>query len=168
MKNLTRILGILILMGIGSSCERDEICVEEITPKLIIRFYDSENPVLLKDVISLKVNIEGVDEDYVNETITTLTDSIALPLNVTGNRTQYVLTLQANEALEIEENSDTIFINYTQEDEFVSRSCGYRALFYDVTGGLETDDDNWIDVIETVINPLEITNENSAHVKIYH
>ena len=106
------------------SCERDDICIDEITPKLIIRFYDFENPELFKDVANLKVNIEGVEEDYVNETITSLTDSISLPINVAENRTRYVLTLQETDILEQEENPDVLVITYTQEDVFVSRPCG--------------------------------------------
>ena len=150
------------------SCERDDICVDEITPKLIIRFYDFENPELFKDVASLRVNIEGAEGDYINETITSLTDSIALPINVVGNQTRFTLTLQENEALEQEENADVLRLTYTQEDVFVSRPCGYKAIFNEVIPDLETDEDNWIDEIVPLSDPLDINNESSAHVKIYH
>ena len=160
------LIGLAVLFSI--SCERDDICIEEITPKLIIRFYDFENPELFKDVANLKVNIVGNDEDYVNETITNLTDSIALPINVTGDQTRYTLTLQESEILEQEENADVLEIIYTQEDIFVSRSCGYKANFNDVQTELEEDDDNWIDDIVPQSAPLDINNENLAHVKIYH
>jgi hypothetical protein len=135
---------------------------------LIIRFYDFENPELFKDVANLKVNIEGADGDYINETITTLTDSIALPINVVGNQTRFTLTLQENEVLEQEENSDILEITYAQEDVFVSRPCGYKAIFNEVVPDLEKDEDNWIDEIVPLKDPLDINNESSAHVKIYH
>lgn len=160
------ILALAVLFSI--SCERDDICIDEITPKLIIRFYDFENPELFKDVANLKVNIEGVEEDYVNETITSLTDSISLPVNVAGNETRYVLTLQETDILEQEENPDVLVITYTQEDVFVSRPCGYKAIFNEVEPELEMDEDNWIDDIVPLSSPLEINNESSAHVKIYH
>ena len=160
------ILALAVLFSI--SCERDDICIDEITPKLIIRFYDFENPELFKDVANLKVNIEGVEEDYVNETITSLTDSISLPVNVAGNETRYVLTLQETDILEQEENPDVLVITYTQEDVFVSRPCGYKAIFNEVDPELEMDEDNWIDDIVPLSSPLEINNESSAHVKIYH
>ena len=160
------ILALAVLFSI--SCERDDICIDEITPKLIIRFYDFENPELFKDVANLKVNIEGVEEEYVNETITSLTDSISLPINVAENRTRYILTLQETDILEQEENPDVLVITYTQEDVFVSRPCGYKAIFMDVEPELEMDEDNWIDDIVPLSSPLEINNESSAHVKIYH
>jgi hypothetical protein len=160
------ILALAVLFSI--SCERDDICIDEITPKLIIRFYDFENPELFKDVANLKVNIEGVEEDYVNETITSLTDSISLPINVSVNETRYVLTLQETDILEQEENPDVLVITYTQEDVFVSRPCGYKAIFNDVEPDLEMDEDNWIDDVVPLSSPLEINNESSAHVKIYH
>ena len=168
MKSSMRSVFLILAIIFSMSCERDDICIDEITPKLIIRFYDFENPELFKDVANLKVNIEGVEEDYVNETITTLTDSISLPINVVGNQTRYILTLQENEILGQEENSDIVEITYTQEDLFVSRPCGYKAVFNGVEIEVEEDGENWIDDIVPQSDPLDINNESAAHVKIYH
>jgi len=168
MKDILRLLSLLLIALSAASCERDDICIDDVTPKLIIRFYDSENPELFKQVVNLKVNITGTDGDYTNETITTLTDSIALPINVNLDLTRYMLTLQGSEALETEDNTDYLQITYTQEDLFVSRPCGFEAIFNGVRPELEADDDNWIDLIVLQSDPLDITNENSAHVKIYH
>ncbi len=168
MKPSIRSVLLMLAVLFSMSCERDDICVDEVTPKLIIRFYDFENPELFKDVASLKINIQGVDGDYINETITTLTDSIALPINVAGNQTRFTLTLQENEALEQKENSDVLEITYVQEDLFVSRPCGYKTVFNEVVPDLEIDEDNWIDDIVPLRDPLDINNETSAHVKIYH
>ena len=168
MKPSMRSVFLMLAIVFSMSCERDDICIDEITPNLIIRFYDFENPELFKDVANLKVNIEGVEEDYVNETITTLTDSISLPINVVGNQTRYILTLQENEILGQEENADILEIIYTQEDLFVSRPCGYKAVFNGVEIELEEDGENWIDDIVPQSDPLDINNESAAHVKIYH
>jgi hypothetical protein len=168
MKDLLRLLSLLLIPISFVSCERDDICVDEVTPKLILRFYDTENPELFKQVVNLKVNISGNEEDYTNETITALTDSIALPINVNDDQTSYVLTLEESEILETEENTDILLITYTQEDLFVSRPCGYKAIFNEVVPRIEEDDDNWIDQVVIVRDPLDISNENAAHVKIYH
>lgn len=168
MKSSMRSVLLILAIVLSMSCERDDICIDEVTPKLIIRFYDFENPELFKDVANLKVNIEGVEEDYANETITTLTDSISLPINVVGNQTRYILTLQENEILGQEENSDIVEITYTQEDLFVSRPCGYKAVFNGVEIEVEEDGENWIDDIVPQSDPLDINNESAAHVKIYH
>ncbi len=168
MKDILKILTLLLIVAGTGSCERDDICVEQVTPKLILRFYDSENPELFKQVINLKVTIIGTDDEYTNETITSLTDSVALPIQVNEDITRYELKLEGSEALETEDNTDIFQIIYTQEDLFVSRSCGFKAVFIEVTPEVEADDDNWIDQIVPSSSPLDITNENSAHVKIYH
>ena len=159
---------ILLILLTQLSCERDEICLEEITPKLIIRFYNENIPNEFKSVIRIKVNIEGIDGDYSNETITALTDSIAIPLQVTDNKTRFILTLQGNESEGTEDNLDTISLIYTQEDVFISRACGYKTIFNEAGANLTDDDDNWIKGLETKKDPLQIIDENAAHIKIYH
>ena len=168
MRSFPRFL-ILVLASVAIlSCERDDICVDPVTPKLILRFYDSENPELFKQVVNLKVIIIGTDGEYENETLGALTDSVALPVNVDGNLTRYELILQGSEAQGTEDNTDIFQITYVQEDLFVSRPCGFKAVFNEVEPGLETDGNNWIDEIIPVSSPLEVNNENAAHVKIYH
>ena len=168
MKINLKFLMILLILLTQLSCERDEICLEEITPKLIIRFYNENIPNEFKSVIRLKVNIEGIDGDYSNETITALTDSIAIPLQVTDNKTTFILTLQGNESEGTEDNLDTISLIYTQEDVFISRACGYKTIFNEAGANLTDDDDNWIKGLETKKDPLQIIDENAAHIKIYH
>lgn len=150
------------------SCEKDEICIEENTPLLIIRFFDNDNPTEYKEVINLKVQIEGIDGDYINETITLLTDSIAIPVKVTEDVTRFKLILFGNDEDETNNNEDVFDLNYIREDVFVSRSCGYKTLYYDVKTTLLDDGDNWIKSIETVKDPQDILNQNSDHVKIFH
>ena len=150
------------------SCERDEICLEDITPKLVIRFYNANIPEEVKSVLNLKVEIEGIDGEYTNETITVFTDSIAIPLVVTESKTRFILTLPADESAGTKDNIDTISLVYTQQDVFISRACGYKTIFNNVKGSLVTDDDNWIKAIEAQVDPLQIIDENAAHVQIYH
>ena len=113
------------------------------------------------------MNIEGIDGEYSNETITTLTDSIAIPLEVANNRTRFILTLQGDSSEGIEDNLDTISVVYTQEDIFISRACGYKTVFNEANANFVEDDDNWIKGLETKKDPLQIIDENEAHVKIY-
>lgn len=157
-----------LIISLIWSCERDDICIEENTPHLIIRFFDHENPTEYKKVINLKVQIEGIDGDYTNETITALTDSIAIPVKVTEDITSFKLILNANDQDDTNDNEDVFDLNYIREDVFVSRSCGYKTLYYDVTTSLINDNDNWIRSIETVKDPQDILNQNSDHVKIFH
>ncbi len=158
----------IIFFSVLASCEKDEICLEETTPRLIIRFYDASDPEDFKKVTNLKVNIEGIDGDYENESITILTDSIAIPIKVTEDITKIKLTLNGKDADETNDNEDVFEIRYIREDVFVSRSCGYKTIFYDGVTSLEDDSDNWIISLETIDTPQDILNQKSAHVKIFH
>ncbi len=168
MKNILKFLLFLIIAVTQLGCESDEICLEDITPKLVIRFYNANIPSELKSVALLKVNIGGIDGEYSNETITNLTDSIAIPLQVIENKTRFILTLQGNSNQGTEDNIDTLSVSYVQQDIFVSRSCGYKTVFNEAEASFVKDDDNWIKGLEEKNDPLEIIDENAAHVKIYH
>lgn len=159
---------ISLLLFTTFSCETDQICLEEITPKLIIRFYNQNNPNELRSVANLKVSIDGIEGNYEDGTITTFTDSIAIPLYVNQNTTKFILNLSGDITKGTEDNLDTITLLYLQEDIFVSRSCGYKTVFHEGQASLTIDDDNWIKLLETASDPLEITDEKLAHVKIYH
>ena len=140
MKKITLYISLISLSLLTFlSCEKDDICIEENTPLLIIRFFDINNPNEYKKVIRLKVQIEGIDGDYINETITQLTDSIAIPIKVTEDITRFKLILFGNDEDDTNDNEDVFDLNYTREDVFVSRSCGYKTLYYDVKTTLVND-----------------------------
>ena len=156
-------LFILLLFGMValSSCERDDICIDEITPRLIIRFYDYDNQTETKNIKQLSVKIIGLENDSL---LFSGTDSIYIPLNTTENSTQYVLTVDSNSITEL--NRDIITVNYTPEAVFVGRSCGYKSIFNNTTYIPEADKNMWIQKIQTITGQIE--NETTAHVKIFH
>ena len=71
-----------------SSCEKDDFCIEPITPKMVIRFYNATNITQTKPVVNLSVNPDGFDELYSNANL----DSILIPLDVTSNQIIYNLS----------------------------------------------------------------------------
>ena len=157
------IILLLILIITISSCERDDICIDEITPKLVLRFYDNDEQTVAKNVENIKVQIIGIDTIYAysNETITSFTDSITIPLKVTDAKTQFILT--SNNTDDVLISIDTLTLDYTLEEVFVGRSCGFKSIFNDVEYRHTV---NWIKNIEVITDT--ITNETSAHVKIFH
>ena len=58
---------------------------------------------------------------------------------------------------------DEISFNYNRNDIFVSRSCGYKTIFENLS--IQTSN-NWIK--DNLINNSTIENETSAHINIYH
>lgn len=152
------------------ACEKDIICIEDTTPYLIIRFYDDDSPQFTKDVVNIKVELEGIEGFYEDQpTITQFTDSIAIPIKVTEDLTRFKLTVsKLDEDDNLVENQDEFELYYDRVNIYVSRSCGYKTVYNEASIILEDDDDNWIKIIETTESPLNITGETSAHVKIYH
>jgi len=164
------ISGIVILTTI-LACESDDICIDEITPYFIIRFYDADDPVFHKKVVDIKVQLGGIEGFYEDDgqTITAFTDSIAIPIKVTEDITKFKLTILQIDALDnLVENEDVFDLTYTRENIFVSKSCGYKTLYYGAITNLKEDEDNWIKIIEPTEDPLNIVNQDAAHVKIYH
>jgi len=158
-KNLIIIFAIIVAI---IACEKDDFCISNpVTPNLVLRFYDSETEdETVSEVTSLTVWNDDLGTIYEDET----TDSIALPLNTLATNTTYILS---QDELRI----DTLVISYDTEDQFVSRSCGFRVIFNNVDFSLIDEDGvNWIQSVESVLNEDEptINNQAQAHVKVYH
>ena len=136
------------------SCEKDDICIDETTPSLIMLFYNNDSQTELKQIKldSVWVKDQIKIEEYVNVSI----DSIAIPIDLNNNFTTYI----------IENNTvkDTVKFSYTKNDVFVSRSCGYKTIFNDLQ--IDSNTTNWIKNIS--INNSTIDNETSAHISIFH
>ena len=138
-----------------SSCEKDDFCIEPVTPNMVIRFYNATNITQTKSVENLSVNPEGLDELYSNANL--------IPLDVTSNQIIYNLSSESN--------IDVITINYDVEEVFVSRSCGFKAIFNNVSVSSDVSNDWIIGLTETLENTITIPtidNETAAHVKIFH
>lgn len=155
---------IVILLGIlsFSACEKDDICIDADTPRLIIRFYDVTDTTEFKDVQNLVV--WGLLDTDAKDTIPNAAlDSIVLPLRVDKNSTSFVLTRQ----LSIDDiNIDTLTISYEINEIFQSRGCGYIVNYNALEATVKPDDSVWMQEVR-ITTPL-VENTASAHVKILH
>jgi len=152
MRKIMLLLSFFLL--INTSCEKDDFCLKNpITQSLVINFYDDSNKETLKNVKNLYVWAEGkTDSIYIDQTINTIT----LPLNSIASETVY------NFSKENVVNQFTI--TYTPKEEYVSRSCGYKVVFNEVTFSSDT---TWIiDFTPKTLTTIE--NQDEAHVQIYH
>ena len=142
-----------------SSCEKDDFCIEPITPNMIIRFYNATNISETKAVTDLTVNPNDLDSIYTNVSI----DSIVIPLDVTSNQIIYNFSSGTN--------VDILTIDYEIEEVFVSRSCGFKAIFNNVTITSDVSNDWIIGLTETLENTITIptiNDESAAHIQIFH
>lgn len=164
---MKRLLLLLFVVISFSGCEKDDICTEETTPRLILEFYDIANPANLKTVLNLKVREVGqtIDLGTFNGV-----SKIELPFKITDVTTKYSLILNSTGTI-IAPNEDFLQFNYSSQNVFVSRACGYKTVFAltaspfgVVKTNAEAPDVFWIQDINVQTNA--ITTENETHIKI--
>jgi len=173
------IIPILLIAALSISCERDDICSDATptTPRLIIDLYDSENPDTKKNVFDLVVI--GVDnDDFLPDYIFQDVDDLILPLRTDDNTTEYILVKEAtvndngtpDDSTDdfVDGNQDRIILNYSREQVFVSRACGFKTIFENVTLTIVQDDDNWMLSRVPLTDNQSVIDETTTHFNISH
>jgi hypothetical protein len=162
MKKIFLSLFVFSLLG----CEKDDICSDETTPRLIIEFFNIAQPAKNLNVTNLKVVGVGMTDEL--DTFTAVS-KIEVPLKITDDVTRYSLTLNStNDAIK---NEDILEFNYIRNQVFVSRACGYKTTFElnpanGVVHSSETiPNTQWIKNIFVETNSIKT--ENETHIKIY-
>lgn len=161
------LLFIYLLIITFSSCEKDDICdaSTSTTPKLIIEFYDILNPIVKKNVTNLAVKEINTSSSLVFNG----TSKIKIPLKTNLDLTKYSFILNSTDTAI--DNEDFLQFNYTRQNLFVSRACGFKTNFTlnSTTPFIKTEtstpDGYWIQNVEIITS--NITTENEIHVKIY-
>ena len=175
---MKKIIALLLITLTLSGCEKDDICTDETTPRLVLEFYDISNPANLKNVVNLKVKAVGAADYIVFNTSLPNTDpsrylfngnKLELPLDISQDTTKYDLILNSTSTTGA--NQDSLLFNYTRQNVFVSRACGYKTIFElnAPNGVIKTDaatpDGFWMQDIN--ILKTNIDTENETHIKIY-
>ena len=173
------IIPILLIAMLSISCERDDICpnATPTTPRLIIDLLDALNPDTKKNVFDLVVI--GVDnDDFLPDYIFQDTDDLILPLRTDDNTTEYILIKEAsvndngtpNDNTDdfVDGNQDRITLNYSREEVFVSRACGFKTIFKNVTLTIVQDGDNWMLSREPLTDNQSVEDETTTHFNISH
>jgi len=161
MKNKINYLFLVLLLPFLANCERDDICIDATTPHLIIRFYDNLNTNQTKNVNNLAIFIESDVDDIQIGSIITATDSITIPLSVIEDFTKIRLSKNTTDDSGI---IDEFTLNYTRNEIFVSRSCGFKTIYQEVQSSGTTNE--WIENISIINTTIE--NEQAAHISIFH
>lgn len=168
LKNILSLLIALLIISLSISCERDDICAEDTptTPFLIIKFIDNQTNTKTKAPSELQVKAVGVDTLY---SLGTVRDSILIPLKNDTTVTAYELTINSDTSNdEIPSNTDIISIQYTPVEKYVSSACGFKVNYEGLSTSeiVEGNDGDWIKNL--TIQRQNVTDENNAHVFIFH
>lgn len=170
------ILLLLILCFSFSSCEKDDICDGNTitTPRLVITFYDYNNSSVEKVVTNLTIIADGMEDKAVTFNGSTLINgsTVSIPLKTNAETTTFRFILNfgsTNTAAPA--NEDIIQFNYSTENIFVSRACGYKTNYTldPITPFVHSDaavsDTKWMRYV--AVKNYIIANENETHLEIY-
>lgn len=176
-----RILVGLLLICLAFSCERDDICdSDNTTPRLYLAFYNIENPEELnpKNVTKFRVQGVGNDETLPDLDGTLNKQEILLPLKTTEGITEYKLhknyTYSDNGTPDdtsddvIGGNEDIITIEYTTEQVYISRACGFKTVFKNIRISVVDDGNLWIQNYRSVNDNQIVENEYAPHFILFH
>ena len=164
----------------SSSCEKDDICDANTptTPRLVIDFYNITTASVRKNVTNLKVIGEGMKDGIVFDSSLTGEaqylangNTISIPLKTDANVTKYRFILNSGNSNPTLIDTDEVTFNYTRNDVFVSRACGFKTLFtleptnpYTQTA-VPVTKGKWMQFIN--IEKSNIDNENETHIKVF-
>lgn len=166
---MKKIFLFLLIAFSFSGCEKDDICdaATATTPRLVIDFYDINTTTpTLKAVSNLGIvapplpviSFNGVTRIYV-------------PLKTTEDTTTMYFIQNGADTNATNDNTDILTFNYSRNNVYISRACGYKTLFnLNAPNGIVqteplTPDGTWIKNIVVVKPNLET--ENEVHVQIY-
>jgi hypothetical protein len=166
MKKIFLLLFVFLLVG----CEKDDICDANTptTPRLVIEFYDfNASTETLKNVTNLGVIapsfIEGIGFNGVNK--------IQVPLKTTEDTTTLRFIQNGSDTNITNDNEDILKFNYSRNEVYISRACGFKTLFtLNTTSPIVPTEpfssaSSWIKNI--VIVKANLENENEVHIKIF-
>ena len=168
------LLLLLVFVFSFSSCEKDDICDANTvtTPRLMISFYDITNSSVLKNVTNLKIIGEGMTNGVVFKGSSLINGTtVSIPLKTDANTTTFRFILNYGNSNPALVNEDIIKFDYSRENLFVSRACGFKTVFTldPLNPFTHTDaavpDQKWMQHI--AVRKSNIVNENETHLEIF-
>jgi hypothetical protein len=135
---------------------------------MVIEFKDVLNPSENKAVDRIQVQEIGSSDfaplDSTGSTSLNDSESISIPLRTNSTTTSYNLILTKDGTI----NSDNIDFSYVLEEEYVSRACGFRIIYNDLSRFQtpESTGTQWIQ--RAVVVQENVTNNTDIHVQIFH
>lgn len=181
---MKKLVSILLIFTFGlSSCEKDDICDANTptTPRLVITFYDISNPTKTKTVNNLKVIGDGMEEGIVFNESLAVTDStryltsgstVSIPLKVNDTISTFKFIYNEPSTNPALRNTDVLTFNYTTQNVYVSRACGFKTTFLlnSRIPFVQTDPDGdtlWMTQIDYETLNIDSENEDEPHLKVY-
>ncbi|MDR2121897.1 MAG: hypothetical protein LBP34_02115 [Flavobacteriaceae bacterium] len=122
------LIGVLLFIALMIySCIDDDICDKATTPRLTLVLDSLGSKYKKKQLYIDRKNTDGTVRE---EGIFSGKDSIQIPLNAMSKETVYYLYDSANTS---ESDKNIITIRYETEQRFVSKACGFKVIYNNIT-----------------------------------
>lgn len=165
--SIIRYVSICSTMLIFSSCEKDDLCggVNAKTPLVNIEFFNKENisqRKIFQELVCFSPGGDTVAKLFKNDS------KISLPLKLNDTKTSWILEKREIRNSDTIRVIDTLHFVYKTKAMYISKACGYRSVFFEVSTTINNNNSrsgHWIESHETL---QDIFNENDTHVKILY
>lgn len=160
MKKRILIIGMIFAALFAVSCEEDDVCVGEGTPYLTVVFKNIIGDVNFTDTIIIqKLLADGqtLDTTFVTQRI--FTDSIKLALGGLDESTSFYEIRRRTTGI-----PDILTVNYSPKTSFVSKACGFRLTYDNLS--YESTENTIRNIVPSESNVLE--NESATNLYIYY
>jgi hypothetical protein len=163
-------LALLGILPAFSGCEKDDICAEgtPTTPSMVIEFFNADNPSVNLQVSNIEYFVEGMTDTIEFSNVT----EIRVPLRIDAATTKWGFTYSFTPTGSPTPvtNTDYLEFNYTTQQTFISRACGFKTTFLlnddtPVLTDAPGESNLWIEDFE--VENRNITDENEPHISIF-
>lgn len=155
-----------------SNCERDDICAASTptTPNVNVTFFDISLEDTEKVVNGLRVAAEGIEKPIDLSSNSRLSLPLLFNEENVPTTTRFLVTrdsqLDNDDDDTTNSNTDIIELQFTPQFVYVSRACGYKSIFENLSVRIIGDESNWI-LNSEVLNPT-VENEDEVHINLFH
>lgn len=118
----------LLFITVINACVDDDICDKPVTPRLTIGFINSLGSRYTVDTLYVDEVSSGGIVTSGNKFASI--DSVRLPLNSQAEQTVFYFYNRKNT---IDTDKDIITVKYTTSQKFISKACGYKVIFDNVS-----------------------------------
>ena len=140
------------------SCNDGNRCYESVDT-LMVTSVSVDSFKNVKTLVINGVNRHDIGDTIVNDTLSTLTKKVTLPLSLSADSTGFVLKTNGIK--------DTLYIRHSMTVVFISENCGF-APNYLITGFRYTKGIDSVRVSDAQVNPKSIEKKtNGQNISIY-
>ena len=108
-----------LLMPLLFSCEKDDVCIDPLTPRMNIGFYRDDKVMVVDSIYAFWGS--GKDTIFQGKKV----DKALVSLNFLEDSTTLVLHAYINRVKTV----DNLTISYKKQRKFVSKACGFKFIY---------------------------------------